>query len=327
MSTAPGVRPEPSPIDAALEAFEHTRAQLFPFRFDRWLTLGVVALLDQCGRGGLTGSVPGGGGRGPVIPSGDGSGEGGLPDVGAWLGEHIALVVAIAALAIAAIIAISALVLWINSRATFVYIDDVASGRAEIARPWAAHAELARSYFGWRFVLMLALIAGGVTLIALGVAAAVFLHERTALMVLALLVLVPVFILMLVGASLLSLALRDFAAPIQMSAGISCRAALAVVWGMVRAYPLAFFLYVVLKVCYGIAQGVVLFAGACLTCCCILIPLVTQTFLQPLFYFERAWPLFFLRKVGYDVVTAAPAPAPPIPIDMEVTDDDGSRRT
>ena len=323
--TAPPAVPaaEPSPIDAAVEALEHTRAQLFPFRFDRWLTLGLVALLDQCGRGGVTGSIPGGGGRGPVIPGGDGGGDGGgFPDVGAWLGDNIALVVGIAAVAIAAIIAVSALVLWINSRATFVYIDDVATGRAEIARPWKAYADLAHSYFAWRFVLMLALIVGGVALLALGAAAVIFLRERTAAMVLALLVLVPVFILMLVGASLLSLALRDFAAPIQMSAKISCGAALAMVWDLVRAQPLVFFLYVVLKVCYGIAQGVVLFAGACLTCCCILIPLVTQTFLQPLFYFERAWPLFLLRKMGFDLVTAeapAPAPVPGTPIEMEAT--------
>jgi hypothetical protein len=127
---------------------------------------------------------------------------------------------------------------------------------------------------------------------------------------------------MLVGASVLAVALRDFAAPIQMSARISCGAALAVVWDLVRAQPLAFFLYVVLKVCFGIAQGVVLFAGACLTCCCILIPLVTQTFLQPLFYFERAWPLFLLRRMGYDLVTAgtpAPGPAPPAPAPLPST--------
>jgi hypothetical protein len=314
MSTTAPAAAEPSPIDAAVEAFEHTRVQLFPFRFDRWLTLGLVTLLDQCGRGGVTGSVPGGGGQGPVLPSGDGGGEGGgFPDVGAWLGENIVLVVGIAALVIAAVIAISALVLWINSRATFVYIDNVATGRAEIGRPWKAHAELAGSYFGWRFVLMLALVACGVALLALGAAAVVFLRERTAAMVMALIVLIPVFILLLVGASLLSLALRDFAAPIQVARKISCGAALLIVRDLVRAQPLVFFLYVVLKVCYGIAQGVVLFAGACLTCCCILIPLVTQTLLQPLFYFERAWPLFLLRRMGYDLVT------PKTPIEREVS--------
>ena len=98
-------------------------------------------------------------------------------------------------------------------------------------------------------------------------------------------------------------ALRDFAAPIQVAATVSCGDALGIVWGLARAWPLAFFLYVVLKIVLGVVQGVVLFAGACLTCCCILIPVVTQTFLQPLFYFERAWPLYLLRQMGYDLLT------------------------
>jgi len=45
--------------------------------------------------------------------------------------------------------------------------------------------------------------------------------------------------------------------------------------------------------------------AACLTCCCALLPVVMQTALQPLFYFERAWSLFLLRQLGYDLVSAA----------------------
>jgi len=307
MSGTPGVRAEPSPIDAATQAFEHTKAHLFPFRFERWLALGLLAFLDQCGRGGMTGSLPGPTWRGTDVPTPGGGPE--LPDVGAWLGENVALVVALAAVAMVVILAISAVVMWVNSRATFAYLDDVATGRADVARPWAAHAEAAWSYFGWRFVLMLALVVGGIVLIALGAAAVFFLRDQAAVMVLALLVLIPVFLLLLVGASLVSLALRDFAAPIQVRATVSCGDALGIVWGLARAWPLAFFLYVVLKIVFGVVQGVVLFAGACLTCCCILIPVVTQTFLQPLFHFERAWPLYLLRQMGYDLVTAAPAAA------------------
>ena len=48
---------------------------------------------------------------------------------------------------------------WIGSRATFVYIDDVATGRAELSRPWRVHAEKAQSYFAWRFGLAAALLA------------------------------------------------------------------------------------------------------------------------------------------------------------------------
>ncbi len=317
MTTPPVAEPEPSPLDAAAGAYEHTRRHLFPFKFQRWLALGLVTFLDQCGRGGIGGSIPGGGGPGPGLPTGNGSGsgDGGFGEFGAWMGEHVALVVGLAALAIALIVAFMALVLWINSRATFVYIENVATGGTEIARPWRAHAERARSYFAWRFGLALGLMVAVLSLIGLGAAAVLTLGSDGYQLVVALLVLVPLLLLLIVAAALLSVALRDFAAPIQMAAGVGCGAALRLVADLVRAHPLAFFLYLVLKVIFGIAQGMVLLVAACFTCCCILIPVVTQTFLQPLFFFERAWPLYLLRQMGYDLVTgpsasAAIAPAP-----------------
>jgi len=41
--------------------------------------------------------------------------------------------------------------------------------------------------------------------------------------------------------------------------------------------------------------------GGCLTCCIAFLPLVLQTVFQPLFYFERALPLFLLRQMGHDL--------------------------
>jgi hypothetical protein len=319
VTTTPVAAPEPSPLDAATEAYEHTRRHLFPFKFERWLALGLVTFLDQCGRGGM--------GLGPNLrvgnpfPSGGSSGardvEGVFGEIGAWMGAHVALVVGIAALGFALIVAISALILWINSRATFVYVENVATGGIEIARPWRAHAERARSYFAWRFGLAMGVMVAVLFLVGLGIAAVLAFHDHGYRLVVAALVLVPLLLLLIVAAGLLSLAFRDFAAPIQMVAGVSCGAALRLVARLVRAHPLAFFLYVVLKVVFGIAQGIIMVAAACLTCCCILIPVVTQTFLQPLFFFERAWPLYLLRQLGYDLVTGPTASAPVAPAPLQ----------
>ena len=319
MTTLPAAPSEPSPVTAAEAAYGHTRRHLFPFKFDRWLALGLVAFLDQCGRG------SGGFGNlriGNPFPTGGSSGAGnadaGFGEIGAWMGAHVALVVGLAALAIALIVAFTALVLWINSRATFVYIENAATGATEITRPWRAHAERARSYFAWNFGFALGFMVALFSLVGLGVAAVLTLGHDGSRMVVALLVLVPLLLLLIIAASLLSVALHDFAAPIQMAAGVACGAALRRVADLVRAHPLAFFLYVVLKVVFGIAQGMVLLVAACFTCCCILIPVVTQTFLQPLFFFERAWPLYLLRQMGYDLLSApavfaptTPAPLPP----------------
>src|SRR5687768_899772 len=187
---APAAVPEPSPIDAATAAYEHTRRHLFPFKFERWLALGLVAFLDQCGRGSM--------GFGPNInignpfPRGGSSGAGGMNDelgeIGAWMGANVALVVGLAALAMVVIVAVMALVIWINSRATFVYVENVATGGAEIARPWRAHAERARSYFAWSFGLALGFMAVLLSLVALGIAAVLTLRGQAHQMVVALVV-------------------------------------------------------------------------------------------------------------------------------------------
>jgi hypothetical protein len=295
---------EPSPIDAAREALEHTRRLLFPFRFERWLTLGLVAFLDQCGRGGVGGTLPGappGGG----IPS-PGAGNGGLSDAGSWFNAHLGVIVAFAIGALVVVVAVVALMLWIGSRATFVYIDDVASGRAEVSRPWSAHAERANSYFAWRFGLAAAFLGAIALLVAVAVGAAVLISRGgvagAALGAVLLIVLVPVFLLLLLAGGLFAMGLRDFVAPLQMFTGTSCGPAVRLFITLVRAHPVPFLLYVMLKVVFGVAQGVLLLLAACLTLCCILIPVVTQTVLQPLFFFERAWSLCLLRQMGYDLM-------------------------
>src|SRR6185436_12769197 len=125
-------------IDAIEPAIADVRRHLFPFRFDRWVTLGLVCFLDQCSRrGGSSLRLP--------FPGGSGGGGGG-EDVSSfltWLAAHVAVAAVIAAVVLAALVALFALVLWIHSRAVFVYIDDVATGRADLARPWRENAALA----------------------------------------------------------------------------------------------------------------------------------------------------------------------------------------
>jgi hypothetical protein len=63
---------------------------------------------------------------------------------------------------------------------------------------------------------------------------------------------------------------------------------------------------VLLKIAFSVVAGVVVLVAGCLTCCCAFLPIVGQTALQPLFYFERAWSLCFMRQLGHDVIRALP---------------------
>jgi hypothetical protein len=103
-----------------------------------------------------------------------------------------------------------------------------------------------------------------------------------------------------------TLALRDFVAPIQMKTGMSCGAAIGVFLGLLRLHPGAFAVYVLLKIVFALVLAFVVMVAACVTCCCALVPVVSQTLLQPAFYFERAWSVFLLRPLGFDLVWAPP---------------------
>ena len=305
-----------SVLDAAQQAMEHTRRHLFPFKFERWLALGFVAFLDQCGRSQ----------EGMRFPTGlpdhkSGGGEGGghpgevLSQVGAWLGAHVMVVMAIAAVLLVLLLCFTALVLWINSRGVFMYLDNVATGRADVSRPWREHTEKADSYFAWSFGLTVGVLSAGmILLVAAGlivlpmVRGGGFAAGRIA----ALVALAAMFLVLLLATVLASVALHDFVAPLQMKMRSSCGAAMDVFLGLLRANGGAFVVYVLLKIVFSMLLAFALLVAACLTCCCALIPVITQTVLQPLFYFERAWPVFLLGQMGHDLIPPVPpAPLPP----------------
>ena len=301
-----------SVVDAARDAVQHTRRHLLPVNPLKWLVLGFLAFLDQCGRG-LAGGGPHGNAN---VQPWHGSHEGGrvmdqITDMAralsGWLSDHALLVTLGAVAGVLAIAGLLAVVLWINARGTFVYLDNVASGRAEVARPWREHAGPAWSYFGWRLALSLG------SFVAFLLFAGIMLASVVGLLTgrlngsgggLALLALFPVVMALFVVAPLLVLAhvaLRDFVAPLQMITGQSCGASVRLLETLVTENPGPFLVYALLKVLLVAGIAVVVVVGGCLTCCLGFLPVVRQTVFQPLYYFERSWPLFLLRRMGHDL--------------------------
>jgi hypothetical protein len=309
--TSPTAVPAGTPaIAAAEQAIAHVRRHLFPFRLERWLALGLLSFLDQCPR-----QNPGSF-RLP-LSGGDQGGGGDLSQIGAWLGAHVLLVCLLAAAVLAALIVVMAIVMWVHSRAVFAYIDNVATGRAEIARPWQEQGRLADSYFFWSFGLVLVTLVG---LMVMGVAAfglilAIERHPASAAwlvvtLVIGLLVLLVPF---LIGVGLASLALRDFVAPLQWQGGLPCGAAVRLFLGLLRAHFWTFVLYLLLKIVFAIVLAMASALACCLTCCCAVLPVIHQTAFQPVYYFERAWSLHLLHHLGFErfaTPPVAPAPAP-----------------
>jgi hypothetical protein len=317
MSAMPVTRPPLSALGAAQEAIELVGQRLFPFRIERWLPLGFVAFLDSCGRGG------GGSGTSFQFPGGtggDGTGtfggsDGDFAEARAWFFEHLFLIVAGGLLLLALVVTLVAIVLWINSRGVFMYADNVATGRFDIRRPWVEHGQRAWSYFGWSFGLAMATFAGVLLLLApIGFFVYLLATEGASCAPIAgVIVTVLLVILFIVVMSLWSVLLRDFAAPLQMVLGVPCGQALGVAWGLVKANPLTFLVYILLKIVFGIVAAITAVLAGCFTCCIGFLPVISHTILQPLLYFERAWSLCLLRQAGYDPFPAPLAPSAPPP--------------
>jgi hypothetical protein len=302
-----------SPVDAARAAWQHTRSQLFPIRLEKWLVLGLLAFLDQCGRAfrGGGGSSGRGNGHGPGVP---GSWPPDFGDVAAWLqhasewlAAHATLIALGAVLGLIAFGLVAAVVLWVNARGVFMYADAVATGRAEVVRPWRQHAAAASSYFGWSLGITFAavftlLFAAGLVVATVFAFVGGRLQGSGGWLVLA--AMLPVLALLALALPLLALAglaLRDFVAPLQIATGLPCGAAARLLESLVVAQPGAFVLYLLLKLLVVVATGLIVVIGGCLTCCLGFLPVVMQTVFQPLFHFERGLSLMLLRQMGYDV--------------------------
>jgi hypothetical protein len=306
--TAPS--PRLSALDAMSAAVEVTGRRLFPFRLDRWLALGFVAFLDHCGRGGKGGmQFPGGN-------PGRSGGEFGGPDLSGakdWIGAHLAIILAVAAIVVVFIVALMALAQWLGSRGVFMYIDNVATGRFDVKRPWSEHAERAWSYFGWSFGLSLVGLFGVLLLLVpIGFLVIGLIGGGPALgAILGIVAVVLVIVLFAITLGLFQVLLHDFAAPLQWKLGVPCGQALGVAWNLVLRHKGTFVVYVLLKIVFAILFAIASVFAGCFTCCLGFLPVISHTLLQPLHYFERAWSLCLLRQAGYDLFPPEPAAAPP----------------
>jgi hypothetical protein len=276
--------------------------------------LGLLAFLDQCGRSFRGGGGPGGHG-GSGWDAGESPGSAGdalefLRRAAEWLSAHASLV-ALGVLAVVVLVAlVAAVVLWVNSRGVFLYLDAVAGGKPGLSRAWRQHAAAASSYFGWSLGLTLAgfaLVLFMVGLVVTGAFAFATGRLQGADAWIAAVATAPILLLLVLVLPLLALAalaLRDFVAPLQIATGQTCGASARLLEALVMANPGAFVLYLVIKLLVTVAGGLVIVVFGCATCCIGFLPVVMQTLFQPLFFFDRAFPVFLLRQLGHDTAAA-----------------------
>jgi hypothetical protein len=328
MSPAATQRRTPSALDALGEAISHMRAKLFPFSFAGWITLGFVSLIESCGSG------SGGGGLQNKLDGGSGRWEDPTQLVEtafAWIAAHMVIFV----VGLLVLMAVSLVVVWLRSRMVFVYIDDVATGRFDLVRPWGEHGGHADSFFilslivqGAAFILLLLIVALGGFFVLWARAS----EWGAGALLLVVLPLVFIFFLFVIAAAVLNMVLRDFVAPIQVIRNVGAREAGGVFLSMFSQSPGLLIGYAILKLVVSIAVGLMVAIACVLTCCIGILPVIHQTIFQPVYYAERAWSLRLLAQMGDDIfakmappsavtpVYDDPGDAPTGPIDLSAID-------
>ena len=297
-------------VEPLSRAWERMRRILFdPFELSTWLVLGFSAWLAGLASGG------GAGGRavGNVGDSIDdrhviGTEIHDLVDTIAHQMVWLPLIL----LGITIVLALIVVVLWLSSRAKFIFLDNVAHERAEIVEPWARFRRLGDSLFWWRLAFFA--VVGGLALL---VVAAVFVPAATlslsdalhgvsiagiVLGVLALLVLVVLAFFTL-------LLLENFVIPVMYRFDLTTTEAWRTLLPWLRRYAGWFMAYGVLFLIAAVAFQVVLLVLCLFTCCIVLLPYVGTVILLPVWVLYRAYGVEFLAQFhpDFDLFAAARA--------------------
>jgi len=288
------------PLTRAWERMKHILWR--PFDLAKWFVLGF-----SCWLAGLADSAGGGGWKWMAD-------ENDFPlrhnihlgDTGFWdAGESLILLPLIFVL-LMAVAAILLLVLWLSSRAKFIYLDNVVENRAQIVEPWHRFRTLGNSLFLWRigFVVACGLIVLVLLLLFFAPAATFSFSDALAGLSYASMAF-GVLILIAFGivAAWISILLEGFVVPIMYKFDLSATEAWRYFLPWLKTRPWPFVLYglfvLALAFCF-----VVFFGFACvLTCCLVALPYIGTVILLPIWVTYRLFSIEFLAQFdpGFDL--------------------------
>ncbi|RMH55933.1 MAG: hypothetical protein D6679_10515 [Candidatus Hydrogenedentota bacterium] len=302
-----GTSGAPSVTAAAGEAWDETKEILFrPFDVGRWFLLGFVTFLQALGQGcGVNLNFN--------VPLDDVEKGGNLPDIRPFLEkirEHLPVVVVVAVLLVCLLLLLLLLFQWLSSRGTFAYLHIVLNRAYSLGEAWSARVSEAHSFFLGRIVF--GFLAGLTLFLLVLPALAVLLshrghHSWTPGMIAVIFVSFLLVFVFAIFVAVFFLFLVDFIAPIQYRESLSFLPAIRRFREYLSAAPGVFVVYVLLKLLLSVGIGLLLCVGGFLTCCllfcALIIPVLSQTILQPWHLFLRLWPIKLLDSIRPTVVS------------------------
>jgi hypothetical protein len=282
-----------------------------PFDIRTWVVLAFAQYLAA-----LPPDYWGGGGS---SPGGDWS-EAGEKLGTAWeklaIGGLVLMFVLIGALLL--LLVVLAL-LWVSSRAHFVFLDDVVHGRALIAEPWRRFRREGNSLFLCRIALFFGaciLIAVALVTVLSSVGLGALLRGQPGKVTALALSVVGFVGLLFVALGYAAFFLSAFVVPIMHRYRLGAIDAWRRFLGVFRSHPLPFLAVGLAVVAAFVAFGISAFVFGLMTCCLgfllLVVPYLSNVLLLPLTVLYRSFTLEFLAQFDDDLLPR-PEIATPLP--------------
>jgi hypothetical protein len=298
-------------LEPLSRAWERMKSILWrPFDLATWVVLGFSAWLAGLADG------AGGGGWKWILDEDDFPSRYHVGSMGDGFREasEALILLPIIFVVVMAVAALLLLILWVSSRAKFVFLDNVVHNRAEIVDPWNRFREIGNSLFLWRVGFIVASGLVVIVLLFLFLAPAATFSFSDAFGGLSFAAIFFGVLLMIVFgilAAYVALFLEAFVIPIMYKFDLKATEAWRYFLPWLKARPWPFILYGLLILLLGFLF-VVFFAMACALSCCILaIPYVGTVILLPIWVTYRLFSVEFLAQFdpGFDLFTPAIVPA------------------
>jgi hypothetical protein len=273
-----------------------------PFDLGAWLVLAFSAwlagLMDGGGPGGMShiGNLKDNGEAREML-----KGAGHLWDAIAERMVWLPLILFVIVLVVALVLTL----LWLSSRAKFIYLDNLANSRARIVEPWGRLKHLGDSLFLWRLlfglVVTLAIGAGLWLLFLSGALAALSPGRSFRGTSIALVILLGVLgFVFVVAVAYVGFFLENFVVPIMYRFNMKCSEAWHYFLPWLSQNPWHFIFSGLFVLVLFIGVGTLIFVAGLLTCCVALlilaIPYVGTAILLPLLVTYRAFGPEFLAQ-------------------------------
>ncbi len=307
--------PPPLPVsvlDPISPAIERAREILFrPFDLMRWLAIGFSAWLASLGD--ATGGGGGWGGNRNNGPGGSPSFNELWNEGAKYVTDNLGWLLWVAPLVVGLGIILALAITFLSSRGRFMFLHNVATGRADVVAPWNDFGPHANSLFLFRVALGLASL---MTLLpfaaAAGWATVSMMRQEMVAAVPMLTALAGFGVCLVLGLTFVVIEkfTADFVVPIMYLRTRSCRAAWGEFGSLLRAHPIPFLLYLVFYVALDFVVAIVILLClviCCVACCVLTIPYLGTVLMLPFFVFLRSYSALYLAQFGpdYDIFRRA----------------------